>query len=301
MRHRCTTKYVEVGSWGRASVGEATKVRPLQKRAGGEDIPAIWAGYGKLVKLFRKKAGLTQQELADATGYSYEQVASIEQGRRPAKAAFTEGAERVLGAGGVLAELQSEVDRAKLPKFFQDFAAIETEAVSRFAYDPLLVPGLLQTEDYARALFSSHCPPLDEETIELHTEARLNRQKLLTKTPMVQLSFVVSETALTNQMGGEEVMCRQLEHLLRVGGLRNVELQVMPAASGYHPGLNGAFVLLETLEHEHFGYIEAQEVGVVISDSAKVSALGLRYGKLRSQALNVGESAGLMRRLAGAV
>ncbi|MEU1941204.1 helix-turn-helix transcriptional regulator [Streptomyces sp. NPDC020125] len=257
-------------------------------------------GYGKLVKFFRKKAGLTQQELAHATSYSYELVASIEQGRRPAKAAFTEAAEPVLGAGGVLAELQSEVDRAKLPKFFQDFALIETEAVSRFAYDPLLVPGLLQTEDYVKALFSSHCPPLDEETIELHTDARLNRQKMLTKTPIVQLSFVVGETALTNPMGGKEVMRGQLEHLLMVGALRNVELQVMPASAGYHPGLNGAFVLLQTLEHQHVGYIETQEVGVVISDPAKVSAFGLRYGKLRSQALNVGESASLMKRLAGA-
>ncbi|MFJ5150030.1 helix-turn-helix transcriptional regulator [Streptomyces sp. NPDC088353] len=270
--------------------------------AGGEN-PAIWVGYGKLAKLFRTKKELTQQELADAVGYSGEQVASIEQGRRPAKAAFTEAAERVLGAGGVLAELQEDVDRAKLPKFFQDFASIEAEAVSRFDYDPLLVPGLLQTEGYTRSLFLSHHPPLDGETVDLHTEARLNRQRLVTKMPIVQLSFIVGEAALTNPIGSGEVMREQLQHLqhlLEVGGLRNVELQVVPSNAGYHPGLNGSFVLLETLEHRHYGYIETQEVGVVISDPAKVSALGLRYGKLRSQALDVEESARLIERLAGA-
>ncbi|MFJ2059887.1 helix-turn-helix domain-containing protein [Streptomyces sp. NPDC087908] len=281
-------------------MGEGQLAGQGKKRTGEEEYPAIWVAYGKLVKLFRRRANLTQQGLADATGYSYEQVASIEQGRRPAKAAFTEAAERMLEAGGVLRELQEEVDRAKLPKFFQDFALIETEAVSRFAYDPLVVPGLLQTPEYAKALFSAHCPPLDEETIELHTEARLNRQRLLTRAPIVQLSFIIGQATLVNPMGDEALMRSQLEHLLKIGAMRNVELQVMPEAPGYHPGLNGAFVLLETLEHRHFGYIEAQEVGIVISDPAKVSAFGLRYGKLRSQALNVEESARLVERLAGA-
>jgi hypothetical protein len=78
-----------------------------------------------------------------------------------------------------------------------------------------------------------------------------------------------------------------------------VEIQIMPAAAGFHPGLDGPFVLLETLEHRQVGYIESQEVGVVVSDQATVSALALRYGKLRSKALNVEESARFIARLAG--
>ncbi|MFG3163845.1 helix-turn-helix transcriptional regulator [Streptomyces sp. NPDC048232] len=186
-----------------------------RRRERDDDHPAIWVGYGKLAKLFRTKNGFTQQELADAVGYSCEQVASIEQGRRPAKAAFTEAAERVLGAGGVLAELQEDVDRAKLPKFFQDFASIEAEAVSRFSYDPLLVPGLLQTEEYARALFTAHCPPLPDEMIEQHIEARLSRQRLLSKTPPVDLSFIIGESVLRNALCRQDSMRAQLEHLLK--------------------------------------------------------------------------------------
>ncbi|MGC0400547.1 transcriptional regulator with XRE-family HTH domain [Streptomyces sp. SAI-126] len=271
-----------------------------RRRERDDDHPAIWVGYGKLAKLFRTKNGFTQQELADAVGYSCEQVASIEQGRRPAKAAFTEAAERVLGAGGVLAELQEDVDRAKLPKFFQDFASIEAEAVSRFAYDPLVVPGLLQTPEYARALLCGHCPPLDEETIDQRVDARISRQSLLTRSPMVELSFIVGELALRNPVGDAQLMQARLQHLIKAGSLQNVELQVMPAEGGVHVGLNGAFVLLETLEHQHYGYVEAQQVGLVISDPSKVSAFGLRYGKLRSQALNVEESARLIERLVGA-
>ncbi|MGI5357451.1 helix-turn-helix domain-containing protein [Streptomyces sp. CA-252508] len=266
---------------------------------GGDDRPRIWTGYGKLVKHFRELAGMTQSELADAVGYSCEQAASIEQGRRPAKAAFTEAAEQVLNAGGALRALQEDVDLARLPLFFQDFAAIEAEAVSRFSYDPLLIPGLLQTEEYARALISGHCPPLRDETIEQHVEARLDRQRLLTREPSVELCFIIGEAALRNPIGGAEVMCAAFRKILKQAELRNVEVQVMPIEGGFHPGLNGPLVLLETLEHQHVGYIESQEIGVVVTDPSKVSAFGLRYGKLRSQALNVAESARLIEQLVG--
>jgi transcriptional regulator with XRE-family HTH domain len=263
------------------------------------DRPGVWVAYGVLLQHLRKRAGLNQQQLGDAIGYSLEQVASVEQGRRPAKAAFTVAADRVLDAGGALLALQDEVDRAKLPRFFRNFALIEAEVVSRFSYDPLLVSGLLQTEGYARAVFAGHCPPLSEEIIDQHTEARLSRQKLLTKVPMAELSFIVSEEALRNPVGDAEVMCEQWQRLLDIGALRNVEVQVMPAAPGFHSGLDGPFVVVETSEHHHLGYIESQEVGCVVRDPAQVSALGLRYGKLRSQALNGVESTRLIERLVG--
>ncbi|MEU3364206.1 helix-turn-helix transcriptional regulator [Streptomyces pseudogriseolus] len=276
--------------------GRAAKVK---KEEGGGDLPGAWAAYGRLLQHLRKRAGLTQQQLGEAIGYSLEQVASVEQGRRPAKAAFTQAADRVLEAGGILEVLQDEVDRAKLPRFFRNFAVIEAEVVSRFSFDPLLVPGLLQTEAYARAVFAGHCPPLSAEIIDQHTEARLSRQKLLTRVPLAELSFIVSEEALRDPVGGPEVMGEQWQHLLEVGALRNVEVQVMPAGRGFHPGKNGPFVVVESDEHRLFGYFESQGVGCVVTDPAEVSAFSLRYGKLRSQALNVEESARLIERMMG--
>ncbi|MFE2034684.1 helix-turn-helix domain-containing protein [Streptomyces scopuliridis] len=273
--------------------------RQKKQRAQDDDRPGVWVAYGKLVKLWRNKSGLTQQELAEAVGYSCDQLASIEQGRRPAKSAFTDAAEVRLKAGGTLAVLQDDVDLAKLPLFFQDFALIETEAVSRFSSDPMLIPGLLQTEEYARALVSEHSPPLSEEVIEQRVEARLSRQKLLTRTPMVDTSFIIGELALTSTVGDAEVMRTQLRHLLKQGTMRNVEIQIMPLNRGFHPGLDGSMVVMETLEHRRVGYIESQEVGLVITNAATVSAFGLRHGKLRTQALNVEESAHLIEDMAG--
>lgn len=276
-----------------------TSSRQKKQRSREDNRPGIWVGYGKLLRLHRDRAGLTQQELAHTLGYSVELVASIEQGRRPAQTVFTEAAESALNANGTLAVLQEDVDLAKLPAFFQDFALIETGAISRYDFEPLLIPGLLQTEEYARALFTAHCPPLEDEIIEQHVEGRLGRQKLLTRTPLVESCFIIGEAALTTVVGGAAVMEGQLQHLLQQGSMRNVEIQVMSSDRGFHPGHNGAMVVLETLEHRRVGYIESQDMGLVITNPAKVSAFGLRYGKLRTQALNAEESARLIERVAG--
>jgi transcriptional regulator with XRE-family HTH domain len=223
-----------------------------------DDRPEAWRCYGRLLKLFREQAGLTQPALAEAIGYSYEQTASVEQGRRPAKVDFTEAAERVLDAHGALLALQEEVELAKLPKFFQDFAKIEVEAVSRFEYEPQLIPGLLQTEDYARAVFAAHCPPLDPELAAQHLEARLGRQKLLDRLPLIQFSFVLWEPVLRNPVGGAAVLKAQLRYLLKVSELSNAEVQVIPASYGMHAGLHGPMVLVETDVHRQFAYVESQ-------------------------------------------
>ncbi|MCC9742560.1 helix-turn-helix transcriptional regulator [Streptomyces sp. MNU89] len=265
-----------------------------------KDHPPIWRAYGKLVRLFRERAGHTQQTLAEAIGYSVEQVASVEQGRRPAKDTFTKAAERVLSAGGALFVLQDDVDRAKLPQFFRDFALLEAEALSRFSYDPMLVPGLLQTEAYARALLEAHFPPLEEETIEQHLAARMARQALLTrKNPTVVFVFILEEGALHRMVGGPEVMHGQMEHLLECTRMRNVEIQVMPTSQSAHSGVNGQMVLLETIDRQRFVSIESQGIVSVRSDEHEVSEFWMQYGMLRTQALNAAESARLIEREAG--
>ncbi|MFE0762770.1 helix-turn-helix domain-containing protein [Streptomyces smyrnaeus] len=264
-----------------------------------EERPAIWVAYGKLLRRFRKRAALTQEQLAERMRYSVDQLASVEQGRRPATARFTKAAERVLDAGGALEDLQEEVDLAKLPAFFRDFATIEMQAVSRFSCDPLLVPGLLQTPEYARAVLEGHVPLLDSDTVENSIDGRISRQKILTKVPLVSFSFVIGETALREEVGSAEVMRGQYEHLLSLGQLRNVEIQMMPSGTGFHPGMDGPMVLVETQRHHQYGYLESQNIGQVISDSNEVSMLAQRYGKLRARALSEDQSAAFIRQLRG--
>ncbi|MBT2400389.1 helix-turn-helix transcriptional regulator [Streptomyces sp. ISL-100] len=292
------------GSGSGAAGGGLEQRSPRARRERGrgpdDDRPAIWVGYGKLLKLFRDKAGLSQEALAEAVGYSYEQTASIEQGRRPAKARFTERAEEVLGAGGVLAALQEEVDLARLPRFFRNYAVLEAEALSFFWYGGYVVPGLLQTEGYARALLGAHFPPVSDELLEGRLSARMDRQRLLDRQePPVVATFLIEEVVLHRPVGGAVVMKRQFQQLLERGGERNIQIQIVPTALGAHPGLNGSMVLLETAERKQVAYVESQDIGMVVSEPDKVSDLWLRYGMLRSQALNIGESARLIERVMG--
>lgn len=281
-------------------MGKGSKRPTTDQREQDRERPAVWSAYGKLIRLFRERSGLTQQALGEAIGYSLEQVASVEQGRRPAKGTFTDAAERVLSAGGALRVLQEDVDRAKLPEFFRDFALLEAEAVSRFSYDPMLVPGLLQTDAYVRTLQESHFPPLDEEIVERHIAARLARQALLTrKNPCIVFVFILEEGALNRTVGSPAIMQAQLRRLAECTRMRNVEIQVMPTRRAVHSGVNGQMVLLETSERRRFVSIESQGIVTVRSNADEVSEFWLAYGMLRSQALNTEESARLIEHAAG--
>ncbi len=273
--------------------------RQQKRERGDDDRPGVWKAYGRVVKLLREKAGLTQQQLASEVGYSVEQVASIEQGRRAAKTAFTKGAEQVLNAGGVLDAMQEDVDLARLPAFFQDVAMIEGEATTYCWFGNDLIPGLLQIEDYTRAVFDVRCPPLTGEEAEQLLEARMQRQLMLTRTPSVDVSFIIGESVLRCPIGGNHVLKAQLAHLLKQATLPNLDIQVMPLSYGAHAGVNGPMILLETAEHRRVAYIESQGVGQLVSDPKKVSTLAMRYGKLRTQALNAVESAKFIKRIEG--
>lgn len=164
-----------------------------------------------------------------------------------------------------------------MPRFFQNFAAMEADALSRFSYDPLLVPGLRRTVDYARTLLNAYYAPLEDEVVDDRVTGRLARQSLLTrKNPLMVFVFVLEEAVLHRQVGGRELMRAQLEKPLEQGRLRNVEIQVMPSRRAAHSGLSGQFTLLETKDRRKFAAIGAHGVMNVRSASDEVSALCLQ-------------------------
>ncbi|MFJ6634706.1 DUF5753 domain-containing protein [Streptomyces sp. NPDC091376] len=176
--------------------------------------------------------------------------------------------------------------------------AIEPEAIARHSYDTLLIPGLLQTEEYATALIGESHPPLDDETVEERVRARLQRQEALTRKTSTVFNFVLNEASLRTEVGGEETMQRQLKTLLKVGALRNVSIQILPRGKGNGLALNGSMVLLETSEHERYAYVEAPKTSALHSDLSTVSALSEAHGMIRMQALSVEASADFIRQVA---
>ncbi|MEU6245317.1 helix-turn-helix transcriptional regulator [Streptomyces sp. NPDC047024] len=253
--------------------------------------------FGQTLKTLRIRAGMEREELAKLLGYSVSTIASFEQGRRIPSPETIDRADEVLGAGGLLRLWKEQVERAQYPGFFQGMAGLEKEAVELVAYDTLVMKGLLQTEDYMRALLSMRRPPLDEEIIEQRVMARLARQDIFDRRPSPLLSFVLDESILHRPYGGKNLLRGQLEHLLLVGNKRNVEIQVMPVDREDNAGVNGPFTVVTRKDGKKFVYAEAQGVGTLQTDAEQGVLAAARYGIIRSQALNPRESLELIEGL----
>lgn len=257
--------------------------------------------FGEVVKAFRRRAGLTQEQFAPAVRYSVPTVASIEQGRRFPPADFVDRAEEVLEAFGALRGASRHLSRRPgLARWFRQWARLEAEAVSLDTYECRLVPGLLQTEAYARTLFVNQLPPLGDEQIEAQMAARLERQRLLTERPNTAYSFILEEHLFLRETGGPEVTAGLVDHVLRVAERRNIEIQVMPLVRWSHAGLAGPMQVVETPDNRWLAYCEGQKSGQFFSDPKVVSELKMRYARMRSQALTPEDSLGLLKRMRGA-
>ncbi|MFI1373700.1 helix-turn-helix domain-containing protein [Streptomyces longwoodensis] len=267
-----------------------------EPEAGGSGVLRV---FGRQLKRFRLRAGLERPEFGSLTGYSVSTIAAYEQGRRVPPPRFIDQADEVLDAGGVLQEMKEEVARAQYPAFFRDAARLEAEAVELHVYDTHLINGLLQTEEYARAVFTMRRPLLSDETIEERVAARLARQKIFSRLPMPTMSFVIEQSVLTRPLGGVPVMRGQLEQLLLHGRRRNVEIQIMPNVRDEHAGLAGPFTLIETQDARRIAYVEAYKDSRLYTDRGTVRELEEQYGLLRAQALTPRESLTLVEELLG--
>ncbi|MCP3819043.1 helix-turn-helix transcriptional regulator [Streptomyces sp. A3M-1-3] len=249
-----------------------------------------WRYCGNQVKLWRTQAGVSREELGKEAGYEYETVKSMEQGRRRPTVRLLQIADQMCGATGKLVAAQEFLKPEPFPARSQEFMAAEAEAIALNWYEPLLIPGLLQTEEYARALISESCPPLDDETVTERVSARLRRQEALTRRTSTVFGFVVYEAALRTMVGGRGVMRRQLLRLVEVGELRNVSIQVLPMGRCSGVALNGPLVLLETPDHEQWAWAEGQKTSALYAEPGKVSALTQAHGMIRMNALSIAES-----------
>ncbi|MFF0703634.1 helix-turn-helix domain-containing protein [Streptomyces tendae] len=270
-----------------------------QQRPEDEPGTGVVTAFGRQLKLLRVRAGLERAEFGKRLGYSADTVASIEQGRRIPQARFIEKADEVLGAGGVLTALKEEVGRAQYPGFFRDAARLESDAHELFLYAVQAIPGLLQTEEYTRALLAMRRPLLDEDTIEQRVSARLSRQQTFARWPAPLVSFVIEEAVLRKPFGGKAVLRGVLENILMVGHRRNVEVQVMPNDQEDNAGVDGPFTLITPKRGEQIAYLEVQGRSILVTERDEVRSISARYGIIRSQALTPRESLGFVEKVLG--
>lgn len=261
--------------------------------------------FGAIVQALREHAGLSREEFGDLVLYSKHTIASIEQGRRMPDHDFVERAEAALGNTGALRKAAPHLSRqAGLASWFRQWARVEKTAISLYTYECRVLPGLLQTEAYARAV-SLAVPPLpDPDKLEERIAARLERQDLLavTRKPPTVFSFIVEQAVLERWTGGEAVTRELYECLAELLASNwNVELQIIPTRRPSHAGMDGPMQLAETPDNRWFAYSEGQQNGRLIANAKEISLLQQRYAKLRSQALTSEDSLGLLERMRGAL
>ncbi|MEU3326376.1 helix-turn-helix transcriptional regulator [Streptomyces albus] len=257
--------------------------------------------FGAVVQALREHAGLSRAELATRVQFSKHTVESVELGRRMPDDDFVERAEAALGDTGALRKAARHLTRGEvgLAAWFRRWARLERKAVSLCTYECRLVPGLLQSEAYARAVFDGTIPLRTDEETETQLAARIERQAMMRERPKVPFSFIVEEHVFRRRFDDADVMRELVGEVLERSAPRNVTLQVVPLQTGLHACMDGPVQILETPAGQRLCYSEGQRNGRLISDRKEVRLLCQRYDTLRSQALSPKESRALLERLRG--
>ncbi|MDG9705988.1 helix-turn-helix transcriptional regulator [Streptomyces sp. DH37] len=179
--------------------------------------------------------------------------------------------------------------RSVLPDWFSLYVSLESEAFLIRSYEPHCVPGLLQTEEYARALLRTGFPRADEEELDRRVALRMGRQQLLAKPDAPRLWVVLDEQVLRRPVGDAEVMRNQIDRLVEAAAKPNISLQVMPFDAGPHPGMFGPFQLFRFSYPElpDVVYTESLTGAVYIDERPEVTAYLEALDRMVTQALPV--------------
>jgi transcriptional regulator with XRE-family HTH domain len=269
-------------------------VSPVRER----DTAAL-SLFADEMKAAREQRGWSQADLADQIPYSLSTISMVEALHRVPTRDLAVHLDKAFGTPGTFTRLEARLRDLPFPASFRPFAAYETEATALYVFEHSLVPGLLQTPAYARAVLATR-PNTAEDEIDNLVEARLARQAILTRDdpPAPLLWALIDEGVLYRPVAPAEVMYDQLTYLVDVSRRPNVTIQVVPYSAGGHTGLLGAFVVADLDSSLGIVYVEDIADGRVFEDPGAVSRVTLRYKSLQSEALPKGASRDLIARVA---
>ncbi|MFC4533290.1 helix-turn-helix domain-containing protein [Sphaerisporangium dianthi] len=238
---------------------------------------------GAEMRKHRIRSDMTQQRLAGIIQFSQSLVGFVERGVRNPSQNFMQRYDDAVQADGELVRLWAHLTRGASPRWFRNWLDVEREAHTLHSWEPLVVPGLLQVEDYARVVISGE-PGLTEEQAETAVQARLERQNILTLSARPMLWVVLDEGVLRRPIGGEKIMRRQLARLLEVAESPRVSIQIVPLALGATTGTSGAFIIAQLRGGADTVYIESATHGRVTNRLEDVEMIRARYDKIRADA-----------------
>ncbi|MFK0048075.1 Scr1 family TA system antitoxin-like transcriptional regulator [Streptomyces sp. NPDC090741] len=249
--------------------------------------------YGYELRRLREGAGLKQAQLGDIIYCTGSLIGQVECTKRVPTRDFSERLDAALGTDGHFSRLVGLVLRSVLPTWFQAYAEMEARAAFISTFQCQLVHGLLQTEGYARALLGVDRPDQVDELLA----ARMDRQHILKREHQPALWVVLTEAVLHQEVGGHDVMRKQLAHLL--GFLEHpwVQIQVLPFSAGQHTGMLGSFTLLRFDSDPEVIYEEGYAQGHMTANPSVIKERSFGYARLQAAALPPERSATLIARV----
>lgn len=242
--------------------------------------------FGARVRKLRTAAGLTQAELGARVHVVGTRIAQIERvsGAKPTLE-LARALDAVLGADDLLVELWPYVYRETFPDWSRKFMAYSERAVAIGQYAAHVMPGLLQTEEYARAVLSVGLTLSSELQLEERLSARMGRQQRLVSDDRPALRVVLDEAVLRRPVGGRAVMRAQLRRVLEAATERHITVQVLPFDQGEHDVMGGSLTILTLPDGSDVAYTEGAHYGQLIEDPDEVRDFALTYHQLRAAAL----------------
>ncbi|MFJ6935460.1 helix-turn-helix domain-containing protein [Streptomyces sp. NPDC101132] len=273
----------------------ATNVNPTVRRR----------RLGMELRKLREDKGMTAEQVAERLLVSQSKISRLENGRRSISQRDVRDLCEVYDVDDrrLVDSLMQMAKDSRQQGWWHAFGDIpysvyiglETDAASLRVYEPQIIPGLLQTQEYAAAIIRGALPETAQQDIEKRVQVRIRRQERVSETESdnergpLRLWAVIDEAALRRRVGDTTVMIRQLEHLIRQSELPHVTVQVMPFSMGAHPGVNGQYAILEfpDASDSTVVYIEGVTSDLYLEKANDVQRYSVMYEHLRAQALNV--------------
>ncbi|MBW1596487.1 helix-turn-helix transcriptional regulator [Streptomyces sp. JJ38] len=257
---------------------------------GPDPSSSMLAFFGSELRRIRTEAGLRQCEAAKRAHTTQSMISKVEAARRVPSEELSKDLDSAFGSGGHFTRLHPLVLRYAYPSWFLPYVELEREAISIRTFESQVIPGLLQTEDYARPLLAGARPDHLDDLVA----ARLSRQEILDAEERPRAWFVLDEQVLRRPIGGNAVMSRQLGRLLDAGREPRTVIQVVPERVTAHPGVEGAFTMLTLDDGPKVLYVDGFRKGRIELDASEVTEAAHAYDLLRAVALSHEDSAELI-------
>ncbi|MFE5026867.1 Scr1 family TA system antitoxin-like transcriptional regulator [Streptomyces sp. NPDC056656] len=263
-----------------------------------EDNPGSRTSYGDELKRRREAAGFTQEELSARAIMSRTHIAHIEAGRRRPSLEDARRLDQVLTTGGVFENFLPTQGEGRVAEHFAEAMELERQATVIRTYAPKLVPGMLQTEAYAREVLQSGFPPKTDEERDRLLVTRLARARVLDNFTSPVAWYLLDEAVLRRPVGGPAVMCEQLCHIAAVGESRRIRVHVLPFSTGLHALLEGSVSLMWFEDLPPVAYVEGLKTGRLLELPSVVRECQAVYDHAMGDALSHRKSLALIRSVA---